>query len=347
MNYSFLLTLLLAFFVTYFLTRKFIDYFKSIKLLAKDLHKPNKPALPTSGGVPVAFGIIISLLFYVGLQTFLFDNFEESVLLLSIISSILLVTFIGLFDDLKHPLGKSNYEIKRINKRFVKAKSGLPQRKWLLTLPAAIPLMVINAGETTLTLPIFGAINFGILYPLILIPIGFVGASNAINLIGGFNGCEAGMGIIYLLSLGILAIFTNNFISILFFASVASLIAFLIFNWYPAKILPGDTLTYLLGAIVANGVIVGNMEKAGIILLTPFIIEFFLKARTKFKASCLGKLRKDGKLDPPYGKNIYSITHLLMNLKPMSEKEVTISLILIEIIVAIFLFLNTFYLSLI
>ena len=347
MDAIYFLTISLAFFATYFLTKKFMKYFKEIGLVAKDLHKPKKPILPTAGGVPVAFGTIISLLFYVGTQTFLFSNSEESIILLAIISSILLVTFIGLFDDLKNPLGKSKYEIKRMNKKFVKAKGGLPQRRWILTLPAAIPLMIINAGETTLTLPILGSVNFGILYPLFLIPIGFIGASNVINLLGGFNGCEAGMGIIYLFSLGILALLTNNFSNILFFTTCASLFSFLIFNWYPAKILPGDSLTYLLGSIVASGVIVGNMEKAGIILLIPFIIEFFLKARSKFRASCLGKLRKDGKLDPPYGKKIYSITHILMNLKKMNEKEVTISLILMEIFVAIFLFLNLFYLHVI
>jgi hypothetical protein len=65
-----------------------------------------------------------------------------------------------------------------------------------------------------------------------------------------------------------------------------------------------------------------------------------LKARAKFKASCLGKLRKDGKLDPPYGKNIYSITHVLMNLKKMEEKEVTIWLIIIAIIFSLIPFLE-------
>jgi UDP-N-acetylglucosamine--dolichyl-phosphate N-acetylglucosaminephosphotransferase len=337
----------ISFISTYVLTEKFIRYFKSIGLVARDLQKPRKPILPTSGGVPVAFGILLGLLFYVGMETFLFGNLEEAVLLLAISASILLVTFVGLFDDLKNPLGKSNYEMRRIRKRFIKAKSGLPQTKWILTLPAAIPLMVINAGESVLTLPLIGPINFGILYPLLLIPIGFVGASNAINLLAGFNGSEAGMGIVYLGSLAILSLINQSFISILFIVSIASLIAFLKFNWFPAKFLPGDTLTYLLGSIVASGVIVGNMEKAGIILLTPFIIEFLLKSRSRFKASCLGRLRRDGKLSPPYGKKIYSITHVLMNLKRISEREVTISLILMEILIAIFLFVNTFYLQII
>jgi hypothetical protein len=74
------------------------------------------------------------------------------------------------------------------------------------------------------------------------------------------------------------------------------------------------------------------MEKAGLFLMTPFIIEFFLKLRGKLKVQCMGKLRKDGKLDSPYGEKIYSWTHIIMNIKPMTEKQVTISLILMQII---------------
>ena len=155
------------------------------------------------------------------------------------------------------------------------------------------------------------------------------------------------MGIVYLGSLAILSLLEKNFISILPLVAIFSLLSFLRFNWYKAKILPGDSLTYLLGAILANTAIVGNLEKAASILLFPFVVEFFLKMRSEFKASCLGKLRKDGTLEPPYGKEIYSITHILMNLKRMREKEVTISLIAIEIIVAIFLFLNNFLLHLV
>ncbi|MDH5267609.1 MAG: hypothetical protein OEW62_08050, partial [Candidatus Bathyarchaeota archaeon] len=85
--------------------------------------------------------------------------------------------------------------------------------------------------------------------------------------------------------------------------------------------------------------IVGNMERSGILVMLPFIIEFFLKLRVKFKVTCLGKLREDGKLDPPYGRKIYSWTHLLMNIRSMTEKQVTITLILIQLGFTIIMFL--------
>jgi UDP-N-acetylglucosamine--dolichyl-phosphate N-acetylglucosaminephosphotransferase len=221
-------------------------------------------------------------------------------------------------------------------------KIGFPQWvKPLLTLPAAVPLMVIRAGTTKMALPLIGVIDFGILYPLVIIPIGFVGASNVVNMLGGFNGLEAGMGVVYTFSLGLFAWTTGGVqAAVLLFTACAALLAFLRYNWYPAKILSGDSLTYLLGALVAAGVIIGDMQRAGLVVMFPFIIEFVLKARRKFKASSLGKLRDDGKLDPPYGKKIYSWTHVLMNLDKLRERDVTIALIFVQAVFAALPFLG-------
>ena len=200
--------------------------------------------------------------------------------------------------------------------------------------------MAVRVGETTMTIPILGPINFGLIYPLILIPLAVIFVSNAINLLGGFNGSEAGMGLIYCGFLGIIALISNQTVAAVIFSSTFfALFGFLIFNKYPAKILPGDSLTYCLGAVVVSGVIIGNIERAGIIMMIPFFIEFLLKLKSGFKASCLGKLRKDGRLDAPYGKKIYSWTHIIMNLGKLTEKQVTLILILIQIIFGLILFI--------
>lgn len=157
-----------------------------------------------------------------------------------------------------------------------------------------------------------------------------------VNMLGGFNGLETGMGVVYTLSLGIYAwTYGRNQASLLLLTACVALLAFLRYNWHPAKILPGDSLTYLLGSLVATGVIIGNMERAGVIVMVPFIIEFFLKARSRFKASCLGKLGADGKLAPPNGNTIYSWTHIMMNLSRLRERDVTIALTLVQVFFAI------------
>jgi len=330
-----LASILISFLTSFILTPKIIEFLFAAKIVAVDINKKGKPKLPVGGGICISTGILTGILFYVGVKTFSpslssLDSQTSSIQLLAVISSILIVTLIGLLDDL-------NVKTKAIQtKDGINVKVGFPQWvKPLLTVPAAVPLMVINAGVTTMALPIIGVIDFGILYPLIIIPIGFVGASNMVNMLGGFNGLEAGMGTVYTFSLGVFAwMIGRTQAAVLLLTVCAALLAFLRYNKYPAKILPGDSLTYALGSLVAAGVIIGNMERAGLIVMLPFIIEFILKTRSKFQASCLGKLREDEKLDPPYGKKIYSWTHILMNLEKLSEKEITIAMILIQAVFA-------------
>lgn len=330
-----LFSMIMSFAITFFIVPYFMQFFRAGGIIGMDLHKKNKPKLPTSGGTCVAFGVLAGLLFYTGVTTFSSTTPKNVTSLLAVISSLSIIMFVGFLDDL-------NVKAKAIiTKEGLDIRIGFPQwAKPLLTLPAAIPLMVINAGETTMALPFIGTVNFGIFYPLLLIPIGVVGVSNAVNLLGGFNGSESCMGLVYTLALGIFAFMSGSIGAVIFLTSFAALLGFIKYNWYPAKFLPGDSLTYLLGAVVASGVIVGNLEKIGIIVMTPFIIEFFLKLRSKFKASCLGKLRNNGKLNPPYGKKIYSLTHVIMNLRSFTEKEVTIILILIECVFSIIPFLH-------
>jgi len=336
-----LASVLVSFLTTFFLTPRIIQFLQAAQIVAVDLHKKDRPKLPASGGVCVGSGILAGILFYVGVQTFSptlssSGSQTSSIQLLAVISSVLIVTLSGLLDDL-------NVKTKAMQtKDGINVKIGFPQWvKPLLTLPAAVPLMVISAGRSTMTLPLIGVVNFGNLYPLVIIPIGFVGASNMVNMLGGFNGLEAGMGVVYTLSLGLYALMKGGMqAAVLLLTACVALVALLRYNWYPAKILSGDSLTYMLGSLVAAGVIIGDMQRAGLTVMFPFIIEFVLKARSGFKASCIGKLRDDGKLDPPYGKKIYSWTHVLMNVGKLSEREVTIALIFVQILFATLLFLE-------
>jgi UDP-N-acetylglucosamine--dolichyl-phosphate N-acetylglucosaminephosphotransferase len=326
--------MVISFATTLTITPQAIRFLYAAGIVGLDRHKVDRPRLPSSGGVCVAFGVLAGLLTYVGIKTFAYGLRMAAIPMLAAISTVLIVTFVGLFDDMN-----VSSQIKSKEGRGIRI--GLPQwLKPLLTAPAAIPLMVISAGETSMALPIVGSVDFGILYPLLLIPLGVVACSNLVNLLGGFNGSEAGMGLIYMSGLGLYALFHQSAGAVIFLASAASLLAFIRYNWVPARILPGDSLTYLLGSTVAAGVIIGNMEKVGVVVMLPFVIEFLLKLRSQLKASCLGRLRADGRLDPPYGKKIYSWTHAIMNLGALTEKRVTVALMLIQVLFATIPFLN-------
>ncbi len=238
------------------------------------------------------------------------------------IASILIATIIGMTDDM---LGW---------------KIGLRQReKVLLTFFVPVPLMVINAGQNTMTFPFLGTIDIGLLYPLLIIPIGMIGASNAFNMLAGYNGLEAGMGVVILSTLGIIAYSNGNTVAaVIAVTTISALVALLYFNKYPAKVFPGDTLTYPVGAIVAIVAIVGNMEKSAVMLFSLYYIEFLLKARGKLRPEWTAKLLDDGSL--AVRDKVYSVPHiailLLRKIKGKAfENEVVVVVLLFQAVIAL------------
>src|SRR3989344_5843825 len=149
-------------------------------------------------------------------------------------------------------------------------------------------------------------------------------------MLAGYNGMEAGMGIVYVGMLGIFAYVNDRDVAALIALVVFfSLLAFYIYNKYPAKILPGDSLTYLLGGSIAVIAIVGNIERAAIVSSVPFFIEFILKARSKFKAQSYGYYYK-GKVKVDYDK-IYSFPHVFARTGKFTEKQIVFFMILIQL----------------
>ncbi|MFA5175669.1 MAG: glycosyltransferase 4 family protein [Candidatus Nanoarchaeia archaeon] len=313
-----LICLILGFLLTLFSAKYVINYLKKIDINVKDLNKKNTPLVPISGGMMVLGGVVFSYLIFIFIQTFIYSNPAYVVNIFAVLTTLLLITLVGFIDDLL--IHKSKTESK-----------GLKQwQKPLLTLFASIPLIVVNAGDTTMFLPLLGKINFGLLYPLILIPIGVVGAANMVNMFAGFNGLESGLGLIYTSMLGLYAYFHDSYLGCLIaIVTFASLIIFYYYNKYPAKVLPGDSLTYLLGASLACIAIIGNLERAALICAIPFFIEFILKARNKFNVKSYGYF-KDGKVKSYYDK-IYSIPHIFTRTGKFTEKQIVLFCLLIEL----------------
>jgi UDP-N-acetylglucosamine--dolichyl-phosphate N-acetylglucosaminephosphotransferase len=323
---------------TFLITPYVIRYFKLVGLTTTDVHKKNKPLVPHSAGIPVVAGIIAGLLVYIFINVFIHKETSHLVYLFASMTSIFIIMFSGFLDDL------NSRQVKVAG--HIEGKQGLKAwQKPLLTLPAAFPLMAIMAGNTTMSLPFIGPVDFGILYPLVIVPIGVVGAANMVNLLGGYNFLEVGMGLIYTLSLGIYAYLHGSIVaSIIFLTTFGALLGIAKYNFYPAKILSGDSLTYTLGAVVAVGAIVGNMEKAAVITMMPFIIQGILKFYSRFKlgrfASDLGILQKDGTIKPKYGRQIYSWIHLITNLWNLKEKHIVFVMMSIQAIFSLIPFLG-------
>lgn len=329
------LSMAIGFVVTYALLPRFIEFLRLAGIVGFDIQKSDKPQVAEMGGPVVLMGFLSGIFLFIWVRVFLYGTAENLIELLAAVATILMITVIGIFDDLgrliKTTVSKDRFgNVKRI---------GLKQwHKPLFTLPAAIPLMAVMAGDSTIVLPVFGAIDVGILFPLLLVPIGVVGASNAINMLAGLNGLEAGMSIVLLGSMGIYA-FLNNQIAAAAIAliMVAALLAFLKFNWYPAKIIPGDSLPYCIGAAVAAVAVIGNMERFAVIAFAPWFIELILKSKARMKAEAFGLLQKDGTLQSPYDRT-YSLTHVIMKLGKFREDQIVKILIAIEVVFCLFAF---------
>ena len=152
--------------------------------------------------------------------------------------------------------------------------------------------------------------DLGLLYPLLIIPIGVLGATTTFNFLAGYNGLEARQGILILSALAYVTYITgNSWLSIVALCMIASLFAFYVFNHFPARIFPGDVMTYAVGALIAGIAILGNIERIAVIFFIPYIAETILKLRGKLRKASFGKPNRDGSLEMPYDK-IYGLEHL-------------------------------------
>ena len=302
-----------------------IKYLKSIGISAKDIHKQDQRIVTRSAGWIPLVGTLAALLGLVFVHTFIYKQITLQLTLFGAVTTLLIITLAGFLDDLPTCKDKAAYK---------KDESEYRLKQWqkpLLVLPAVIPLMVIHAGNTVMSLPFIGDLNFGLLYPLFLIPIGIFGAANMVNMLEGLNGLSSGMGIIWSGMLGLYSWVNGSYLgAIISFSVFGGLLALWKFHKTPAKIHAGDSLTYFLGASLACIAILGNIEKAVLICSIPFFIEFLLKLRGRMKKETLGYVDEKGYLHSKY-KKLYSLPHIWMRTGRFREDQIVGQLMLVEL----------------
>lgn len=312
-----------SFLTTYVLSHFLVPRLKRFGITGKDVNKPDKPEVGEMGGIAIVAGISAGLLLAIFFNSFNSLTFNL-VFILGAIIAIHSVSFMGMADDLLD----------------------IPQwLKALLPLFAAIPLVAVKAaGSTTMAIPFIGIIDFGIFYILLLIPLGVAVASNLTNMLAGFNGLEAGMGIVMFSVLSVVAVVNGSVeMALISLAMLGALLAFMKFNWFPAKVFPGDVGNLTIGAALASAVIIGNLESAGAILMIPFVIDFFIKAYNRFPSSNWWGTNIDGKLFAPEDR-IRGFAQLVMKkFNGITERNLVLFFIGLEVvfgIIVLFLFLK-------
>lgn len=338
-----LIAVLVSFVVVVLFMPNAIKMLKEKGITGIDVHKPDRPEIPKGGGFVLLFAIVVALLVVVGLTTFQSIS-VEMVGLFAALVSILLASMIGLLDD---QLDFSN------------------RAKVILPMIATIPMIAVSVGTPTMNIPFIGTVNFGVAYALIIVPLMMTFIVDSSNMYGGMNGLEVGLStinasglVLYVLLIPIMqdTVMSQDQLQsgIVAAALLGASLGFLIFNRYPARVLPGDVGRLPIGAAMAAALIIGNMDRLAILMYTPFAINFLLYLiyrvyvkRKKIDWVKFAKPRDDGTLEVAGPFTIYWV--LPHFFKKMTEKRNVALLLLFQAILvygAIILYIFGFPLGL-
>ena len=235
----------IAFIVSYILTPYMARVGKKQNMVDIPGHrKIHEEAIPNLGGIVIFFGFLLSLLFVIQIE----GQFR------TLLIGGVIILLLGVVDDI------ANLS---------------PKHKFVIQMLPALIVIIYNSDlinnfivDQLKSLDLLGYL----LYPILIFWI--VGVTNSINIIDGLDGLACGVSIIALVTFLILGLRQNlEALSLMSIALAGSMLAFLRFNFYPAKIFLGDSGSTFAGFMLASvgALWVLNSENAFFIFI-PIII---------------------------------------------------------------------------
>ncbi|MEO5563758.1 MAG: MraY family glycosyltransferase [Chitinophagaceae bacterium] len=184
--------------------------------------KVHSNPVPTMGGVAIVGGMMLALLLW-----FPFTSEPGQV---SFFFSIAVLFGLGIMDDIKDLSAKYKFII-QVGLATLIALSG-------------IRVQSFDGLFGIYELPLISQYTFTIL--------AIVGITNAFNLVDGIDGLAGGLGFMSLVTLGMFLILSGDSnTALVAFALAGGILAFLYFNFNPARIFMGDTGSLVLGFVVS------------------------------------------------------------------------------------------------
>ncbi|TMI73269.1 MAG: undecaprenyl/decaprenyl-phosphate alpha-N-acetylglucosaminyl 1-phosphate transferase [Bacteroidetes bacterium] len=178
--------------------------------------------VPTMGGIAVVAGMLAALGLWL---PFHYDTPQ-----VCFFFSVAVLLSLGIMDDLR--------DLSARYKFFIQA--------------ALATLMAISGIRITSFEGLFGIYELPLAAQYTFTLLTIAGVTNAFNLIDGIDGLAGGIGFMSLTTLGIFLTMNGDIISALIAFSLAgAVVAFLYFNFNPAKIFLGDTGSLVLGFSIA------------------------------------------------------------------------------------------------
>ena len=223
-DYKFaLLGFLTAFTVTLITIPPAIALFKKFGVYdMPEARKVHTMPIPTLGGITIIAGMMVALLLW-----FPFNKDPEQI---CFFSSLVVLTALGIMDDLRDLSASYKFML-----QFALAS---------LIAVSGIRITNFEGLFGLYQLPLFVQYSFTVL--------AIVGITNAFNLIDGIDGLAGSLGFMSLITLGIfLGLNHNSNSALIAFALAGGILAFLFFNFNPARIFMGDTGSLILGFSIA------------------------------------------------------------------------------------------------
>ncbi len=242
--FAYAFTFLVALVVTFVLTPIVKNFAIKIGAVDKpDARKVHHGLIPRLGGLAIYAGFMVSVIATVGF------TYEMVGIMLG--ATFLIV--VGVADDIV----------------------SLPPKVKLLgqILASAIPVVLFNINIDWVDLPWMGIVYLPEIIALPLTIFWMVGFINTVNLIDGLDGLAAGIATIASIAIALLAFQMGQWVAAAaMIAMTGACLAFLQYNFNPAKIFMGDTGSMFLGYVIAAVSVMGSMKTiTAAVLIVPVV----------------------------------------------------------------------------
>lgn len=283
-------------------TRLLIPVLRKKGRLGLDLHKAEKVEVVEMGGTAVVACFLLVIVVYhlvLGLRYFW-----------PLVCSVGLLALIGIYDDLYKPRGRIKFLLCTLLVALCFYAFDFHPSSYLTSM---VPLLVLPA----------------------ILALGVSVSANAVNILAGFNGLEAGVTAIAATGVFIVALIDGSSeAAVGSITLVGCCIGFLYYNRYPADVFPGDVGTLTMGGILALSATMAGAEFLLPLLLAPHLVELLCKLNNRFEPKDRtghAKLGEDGKLVPG---DYAAFVHFLMARFPSGERSLVRRVWLIELVLA-------------
>lgn len=294
-----LLSSALAFLITYFAIPPIIRVAKDKKLFDEpDERKVHKSVIPTLGGLGIFAGFIIATL--MGVPVHVSNELQY------FLAAAMVIFFLGIKDDIL---------ILSATKKFIGQL-------------IAAGIIIKFGGIQINNLHGFLGINeIPHLAGYILTAFTIIVITNSFNLIDGVDGLAGSLGLLTSFIFGVYFYFTGEVMySVMALSLAGSLIAFLIYNFSPAKIFMGDTGSLLIGLLnsifAIKFIAVASNPEASLPLLSAPAIAFAILIVPLFDTLRVFSLRIFNRRSP-FSPDRNHIHHFLLDLG-LSQRMITV-----------------------